>query len=122
MSSATHCSTRECYEHLRRGRWRAGMPNRNPYPSDVSDEEGAFVASYRALIRQETPQGVHDLMREIIFNAPRWIVRTRTSVPWQYMPTDVPPREAVYQQTRRGPSAGVFEAMVRTSEGLAVSG
>ena len=50
----------------------------------------------------------------------------RTGSPWRYMPHDLPPWEAVYQQTRRWLSAGVFEAMVhdlrillRLSEGRA---
>ncbi|HLM77930.1 MAG TPA: IS5/IS1182 family transposase, partial [Rubrobacteraceae bacterium] len=29
------------------------MPNRKPYPTDVSDEEWAFVAPYLALVREE---------------------------------------------------------------------
>src|SRR5687768_1983828 len=37
------------------------MPNRRPYPTDVSDEEWAFVAPYLALIRQDAPQRTHDL-------------------------------------------------------------
>jgi hypothetical protein len=33
-----------------------GMPkNSKPYPSDVSDEEWAFVAPYLALVRQDAP-------------------------------------------------------------------
>src|SRR5215217_1803210 len=84
------------------------MANRKPYPSDVSDEEWAFVAPYLALVREDAPQRNHEL-REI-FNGMRWIVRTGSA--WRYMPHDLPPWEAVYQQTRRRLSAGVFEAMV----------
>jgi transposase len=84
------------------------MPNRKPYPSDVSDEEWAFVAPYLALVREDAPQRAHDL-REV-FNGLRWVVRTGT--PWRYIPHDLPPWEAVYQQTRRWLSAGIFEAMV----------
>jgi transposase len=98
------------------------MPNRKPYPSDVSDEELAFVAPYLALVREDAPQRTHDL-REVL-NGLRWVVRTGS--PWRYMPHDLPPWEAVYQQTRRWLSAGVFEAMVhdlrvllRLSEGRA---
>ena len=98
------------------------MPNRKPYPSDVSDEEWAFVAPYLALVREDAPQRTHDL-REVL-NGLRWIVRTGSA--WRYMPHDLPPWEAVYQQTRRWLSAGVFEAMVhdlrvllRLSEGRA---
>ena len=84
------------------------MPNRKPYPTDVSDEEWAFVAPYLALLREAAPQRVHDL-REV-FDALRWIVRAGAS--WRMMPNDFPPWEAVYQQTQRWNDAGVFEAMV----------
>jgi transposase len=84
------------------------MSNRKPYPSDVSDEEWAFVAPYLALLPEDAPQREHDL-REV-FNGLRWIVRTGSQ--WRYMPHDLPPWEAVYQQMRRWISAGVFEEMV----------
>src|SRR5919112_858535 len=84
------------------------MATRKPYPSDVSDEEWAFVAPYLALVREDAPQRNHEL-REI-FNGLRWIVRTGSA--WRYMPHDLPLWEAVYQQTRRWLSAGVFEQMV----------
>ena len=81
---------------------------RKPYPTDVSDDEWAFVAPYLALVREDAPQRRHDL-REV-FNAVRWLVHT--GAPWRYLPGDLPPWEAVYQQTRRWLTAGVFEAMV----------
>jgi transposase len=81
---------------------------RKPYPTDVSDDEWAFVAPYLMLMHQDAPQRRHDL-REV-FNALRWIVHT--GAPWRYMPGDLPPWEAVYQQTRRWLEAGCFEAMV----------
>jgi transposase len=84
------------------------MSNRKPYPSDVSNEEWAFVAPYLALIREDAPQRTHNL-REV-FNALRWIVRAGAS--WRMLPHDFPPWEAVYQQTQRWLRAGVFEAMV----------
>src|SRR5215212_11268521 len=37
------------------------MTTRKPYPSDVSDEEWAFVAPYLALVREDAPQRNHDL-------------------------------------------------------------
>ena len=49
-------------------------PKRKSYPSDVSDEEWAFVAPYLALVRRDTPQRRHDLLPEV-FDALRWIVR-----------------------------------------------
>jgi transposase len=90
------------------------MTTRKPYPSDVSDEEWAFVAPYLALVRQDAPQRVHDL-REV-FDALRWIVRA--GAPWRMLPHDFPPWEAVYQQTRRWLRAGVFEAMVHDLRAL----
>jgi transposase len=80
---------------------------RKPYPSDVSDDEWAFVAPYLTLMRPDAPQRTHDL-REV-FNATRWIVRA--GAPWRYLPTNFPPWEAVYQQTRRWIDAGVFAEM-----------
>jgi transposase len=98
------------------------MVTRKPYPSDVSEEEWAFVAPYLALLREDAPQRNHDL-REV-FNGLRWGVRTGS--PWRYMPHDLPPWEVVYQQTQRWLRAGVFEEMVhdlrvllRLSEGRA---
>jgi len=85
------------------------MPNRKPYPSDVSDEEWSFVAPYLSLVREDAPQRTHDLLREVL-NGLRWIVRTGSA--WRYMPHDLPPWEAVYQQTRRWVKARVFEEMV----------
>lgn len=81
------------------------MPNRKPYPSDVSDDEWAFVAPYLALVREDSPQRVHDL-REV-FNALRYIVKTGGQ--WRFLPNDFPPWAAVYQQARRWVAAKAFE-------------
>jgi len=85
------------------------MATRKPYPSDVSDEEWAFVTPYLALVREDAPQRNHDL-REVLNGLSRWVVRTGS--PWRYMPHDLPPWKAVYQQTQRWLKAGVFEAIV----------
>jgi hypothetical protein len=45
------------------------MATRKPYPSDVSDDEWAFVVRYLTLLPEEAKQRVHDL-REV-FNALR---------------------------------------------------
>ena len=82
--------------------------SRQPYPTDVSDDEWAFVAPYLALMRADAPQRVHD-PREV-FNALRWIVRA--GAPWRLLPHEFPPWPAVYQQTRRWVEAGCFEDMV----------
>ena len=84
------------------------MPTRKPYPTDISDEEWAFVAPYLTLVRPDAPQRVHDL-REV-FDALRWIVRA--GAPWRMLPHDFPPWAAVHQQTQRWLAAGAFEAMV----------
>ncbi len=82
--------------------------SRKPYPSDVSDEEWTFVAPYLTLMTESAPQRLHSL-REI-FNGLRWLVRAGAS--WRMMPHDLPPWEAIYQQTHRWLRAGVFEAIV----------
>ena len=81
---------------------------RKPYPTDVSDDEWVFVAPYLTLMDEDAPQRKHD-MREI-YNALRWIVRTGSQ--WRMMPNDLPPWEAVYQQSQRWLNWGVFETMV----------
>jgi transposase len=81
---------------------------RKPYPSDVTDEEWAFVAPYLTLMREDAPQREHDL-REV-FNALRWMVRA--GAPWRMMPNHFPPWHTVHQQAQRWIAAGVFESMV----------
>lgn len=81
---------------------------RKPYPSDVSDEEWAFVAPYLSLMVEDAPQREYSL-REV-FNGLRWMVRT--GAPWRMMPHDLPPWAAIYQQTQRWIKSGVFEAIV----------
>ena len=86
----------------------AARPTRKPYPTDVSDEEWAFVAPYLVLMRADAPQRTHD-PREV-FNALRWIVRA--GAPWRLLPHEFPAWPLVYQQTQRWLAAGCFEAMV----------
>lgn len=45
--------------------------SRQPYPSDVSDDEWAFVASHLTLLREAALQRKHDL-REV-YNSLRWL-------------------------------------------------
>jgi transposase len=87
---------------------------RKAYPSDVSDDEWAFVAPYLTLMTEEAPQREHSL-REV-FNGLRWIVRA--GAPWRMMPNDLPPWYTVYQQTQRWINAGVFEEMVHDLRAL----
>jgi transposase len=88
--------------------------NRKGYPSDVADEEWAFVAPYLTLMIEEAPQRVYSL-REV-FNGLRWIIRA--GAPWRFMPSDLPPWEMVYQQSQRWIRAGVFEHMVHDLRAL----
>src|SRR4028118_1624753 len=78
------------------------MSQRKPYPSDVRDEEWAFVAPYLTLLPALAKQRKHSL-REV-FNGLRWIVRTGS--PWRYMPHDLPPHDAAFPQTQRRIKAG----------------
>ena len=84
------------------------MSTRKPYPSDVSDDEWAFVAPYLTLMTQDAPQREYPL-REV-FNGLRWMVRT--GAPWRMIANDLPPWHTVYEQTQRWINAGCFEAMV----------
>jgi transposase len=87
---------------------------RKAYPSDISDDERAFVAPYLTLMTEDAPQRTHSL-REV-FNGLRWVIRAGT--PWRLLPNDLPPWEAVYQQTQRWFKAGVFEAIVHDLRAL----
>ncbi len=87
---------------------------RQAYPSDVTDEEWAFIVPYLTLMTEEAPQRQHSL-REV-FNGLLWIVRTGAS--WRMMPHDLPPWHTVYQQTQRWIKAGVFEAIVHDLRAL----
>ena len=81
---------------------------RSGYPSDVSDEEWAFVAPYLALCREDAAQ--RDYALRDVFNALRYIAKTGNQ--WRFLPNDLPPWEAVYQQMRRWIDARCFEIMV----------
>ena len=87
---------------------------RKPYPSDVTDDEWAFVAPYLTLMKEDAPQRDHDL--RAVFNGLRWIVRTGAQ--WRMMPNDLPPWFTVYQQAQRWIAAGVFEEMVHDLRAL----
>lgn len=58
-------------------------------------------------MREDAPQRQHDLCE--VFNALRYLVRT--GAPWRLLPDDLPPWEAVYQQTQRWLKAEVFQTM-----------
>jgi transposase len=91
-----------------------GKEYRTGYPSDVSDEEWAFVAPYLALCREDATQREHSL--RAVFNGLRYIVKTGNQ--WRFMPHDLPPWPVVYQQMRRWLDAGCFEIMVEDLRSL----
>ena len=78
---------------------------RKAYPSDVTDGEWEFSAPYLTLMREDAPQRTHPLRG--LLNAVRCVVRT--GVRWRFLPHDVPPWNAVYQQARRWLEAQAFE-------------
>jgi transposase len=79
------------------------------YPSDVTDDEWAFVAPYLTLMTEAAPQ--RDYPLRAVFNGLRWMIRA--GAPWRMVPHDLPPWWVVYQQSQRWIKAGVFEAMVQ---------
>ncbi len=83
--------------------------NRKAYPSDVSDDEWAFVAPYLILMAEAAPQREYEL-REV-FNGVRWMVRAGAS--WRMMPNDLPPWHVVYDQAQRWLKAGVSDKFCR---------
>jgi len=86
----------------------AGMEfARKAYPSDVSDDEWALVAPYLTLLPEDAGQRAHSLRD--VFNGLRYIIKT--SAQWRWMPHDLPPWAAVYQQAQRWLAAGCFEAL-----------
>jgi len=72
------------------------------YPSDVTDEEWAFVLPYLLLCREDSPQRKHDL--RTVFNAVRYVARTGGQ--WRFLPRDLPPWWVVYRKRVVFPSGG----------------
>ena len=55
------------------------MSTRKPYPSDVSEEEWAFVAPYLTLLSEDAGQRRYEL-REV-FNGLRYLIKS--GAPWR---------------------------------------
>ncbi|MDP9469680.1 MAG: hypothetical protein M3Q71_03305 [Chloroflexota bacterium] len=84
------------------------------YPSEVSDDDQAFVVPYLTRIAADTPRRRGDL-REV-FDTLRWIVPIEAPRP--LLPNHIPPREAVSQQTQPRLARGCFEARRYDLRGL----
>ena len=85
------------------------MADKERYPSDVGDDEWAFVAPYLTLMitmTTDAPQRVYEL-REV-FNGLRYIARS--GAPWRMMPRDLPPWHVVTSK----PSGGWQQVCLKT--------
>jgi len=91
-----------------------GEVDRKGNPQDVTDEEWTFVLPYLLLSREDSQSRRHSL-REL-FNGVCYIVRIGNQ--WRYMPNDLPPWFAVYQQMRRWMDVGAFEILVADVQSL----
>jgi len=91
-----------------------GNRDRTGYPTDVTDEEWAFVAPYLALCREDAQQREYPL--RAVFNALRYVAKTGCH--WRMLPNDLPPWHVVYQQMRRWIDAHCFETLVEDLHGL----
>ena len=80
-------------------------PTRKSYPSDVTDAEWEFLLPYLTLMREDAPQREYSLRN--LYDAMRYVARTGCQ--WRFLPHDLPPWTAVYQQARRWIEARVFE-------------
>ena len=87
---------------------RMGNGVRSGYPSDVTEEEWAFVAPYLALCREDSTQ--RDYRLRGAFNGLRYMARTGSQ--WRFLPNDLPPWSVVCQQMRWWMEARCFETMV----------
>lgn len=76
------------------------------YPSDVNDDEWAFIVPYLATL---TDAAEHNYTLREMFNGLRWSVRAGAA--WQMLPDDLPPWHIVSHYAQRWLSADVFDAI-----------
>ena len=67
------------------------------YPTDVSDDEWAFMVPYLILMKEDAPQRAHRLRS--VFNALRYVVRAGCL--WRLLLNNLPPWHIVHQQAIR---------------------
>ena len=84
------------------------------YPSDVSDEEWAYVAPYLTLCREDAAQREYPL--RAVFNAVRYVARTGGQR--RYLHNGLPPWHVVYYQMQRWLRAGCLETIVEDLRSL----
>ncbi len=89
------------------------MSIRKPYPTDVSDDQWAFVAPYLSILPENAGQRRHELRKP---STP--CARASAGAPWRLLPTNFPPWPAVYQQTQRWIQTGCFERTVHDLRAL----
>ena len=73
------------------------------------------MAPYLALVREDAPQRQHSL--RALFNAVRYLAKTGCG--WRYLPHDLPPWPAVYQQWARWRDNRCFEHLLADLRELA---
>src|ERR671937_1167406 len=82
---------------------------RKPYPTDLSDEEGAILKPrLQKASGRGAPRRVN--LREVL-NALRYL--TRTGCQWRMLPHDLPPWETVYYYFRLWRDDGTLERLNR---------
>lgn len=93
---------------------RVGVEKPYAYPSDVTDEEWAFVLPYLLLSKEDSGSRTHEL--RAVLDAYRYLLRAGCG--WRLLPGDFPPWKAVYDQAARWHAAGVFEVLLADLRGL----
>jgi transposase len=91
------------------------MPTREPSPREVTDDEWAFVAPYRTLVRENARRQGYTARRRVV----------KTGRPWPYLPNDLPPWAAVSRRAHVPPFAyfrsGRFGGVSRSNSGWSFS-
>jgi transposase len=90
------------------------VPKPYAYPSDVTDEEWAFILPYLLLSKEDSGSRRHPL--RAVFDAYRYLLRAGCG--WRLLPGGFPPWKVVYDQAARWHAAGVFEALIADLRGL----
>ena len=90
------------------------------YPSDVSEEEWAFILPYLLLPTPDAANTTNttDDKEELRnrFNALRWVAGT--GAVWQDLPESFPPWQLAYEQTQQWVMAGCFQYLAADSRSL----